>query len=243
MPQKRTPLALTAEFFKEWIYPAYRLQSFFEDWIYPGYCFKNYFFRRYDIVRMPELRRSCYYEIDYRMYLANMELIRHFIEECDWEMVGWYDEKDEKGNVKIPGMKYGLAPGMRVYLPEYKGKYVIDIVKEIYDWHTLIMPKLADDYRFGLKNMAETIAEESVTAGNSEKTSGFRYSFPERDTISPEDLENYLASIRKILKGEKTPIVDVEICGKIERNLDLLIDYGQQKYLHASIEVRQFLSI
>ena len=108
----------------------YWMSNFIEDWIYPAYSIRNGLFLRYDTVRMPQLRRTDYHEPCERMYYANMELVRHFVEKNDWQRFQWYDEKDDDGELQ-KGIRYGMSPDKRVYLPEYKGKYVIDIIKEI----------------------------------------------------------------------------------------------------------------
>jgi len=66
---------------QNWIHCFFwRFEFFFKGWIYPAHRLQNFLIHRYDIVRMPQLERSRYYEVDTRMYYAVMELVRYYYE-------------------------------------------------------------------------------------------------------------------------------------------------------------------
>ena len=122
---------------QNWIHRiSWRVRDFLEDWIYPGHRLQNFFIHRYDIVRMPQLERSRYYEVDTRMYHAVMELVRFFYEDCEClDQKVWRDEGNEEDGSVWHGYRYGDRSDVCLF-PEYKGKYIIDIIEEIHDWYT-----------------------------------------------------------------------------------------------------------
>ena len=77
-----------------------------------------------------------YYEVEERMYHAVMELVRFFYEDCEClDQKAWRDEVDEEDGSIWHGYRYGDRSDTCLF-PEYKGKYIIDIIEEIHDWYT-----------------------------------------------------------------------------------------------------------
>ena len=121
------------EAMQNWIHRiSKRIRNFIKDWIYPAYRLQNFLIHRYDIVRMPQLERSHYHDVDTRMYHAAMKLVRYYYEECQ-QQFNWRDDFDEEGNLAVEGPRYGARSDACLF-PEYKGKYIIDIIEEIHDW-------------------------------------------------------------------------------------------------------------
>ena len=80
---------------QNWIHHFFwRVGDFFKSWIYPALRLQNFFIHRYDIVRMPQLERSRYYDVKTRMYHAVMELVRYYYEECQ-KQFNWRDDFDK----------------------------------------------------------------------------------------------------------------------------------------------------
>ena len=209
-----------------WHLIQHRLNDFVEDWIYPAYSLRNCFIHRYDIVRMPRLGRTAYHEPCERMYHANMELVRQFVEKQDWERFAWYDERDGNGDVEREGIRYGMNPDVRVYLPEYKGKYVMDMIKEVYEWQVRGLPELERDYSYVL----------SLEAGlfPASRDENLDAKALERAHVRWDILDKYLNDNRKNLLDRKFVAgIGDRIVQKMER--------GKQRCLHLCIEVRPYL--
>ena len=122
------------EIFKNWVFPAYKIRRLLD---------------RHDIVKLPGVKATEWCDVTERMYLANMELVKHFIEkEKPEKHILWY--KDEHGN--DVGHKYGEnEKAFPVIFPEYKGRYIMDIIKEIYKWYTVDQKNLTKDFNYLLK--------------------------------------------------------------------------------------------
>lgn len=106
----------------------FRCEDFCKNQIYPAYHLRNLLFRRYDLVRLPGLKPQEYCDCLERMFRANMALVVHFMEqEHPEDHVLWYEEE---GTDRC-GPKYGEPENSRLYLPEYKGRFIMDIIKEI----------------------------------------------------------------------------------------------------------------
>ena len=116
------------------------ISNFFEEWIYPGYYLKNLLFHRYDRIKIKGLKPYEYYDKNYLMFMSNMQLIVDFIEKEKPEShICWY--KDDNGN--DVGHKYGECKNtIPIMFPEYEGKWIMDIIKEIYNWYKIEFPKL-----------------------------------------------------------------------------------------------------
>ena len=122
----------------------WKVSRAFADWVYPADSLKNALFNRYDLVKMHDIPRTQYSDVLERVFLANMELLVDFMEKENPEKhVVWY--KDEYGN---EGHKYGEyehANNIPIIFPEYEGRYVMDILKEIHHWWKTDYPNLMDE--------------------------------------------------------------------------------------------------
>lgn len=121
------------------------IENFFEDWIYPGHYLKNYLFKRYDLIKIPNMKPWEYADISYKMKFAIFELIKNFIEKENPEKyICWY--KDEEGNEL--GHKYGENPNFPIMFPEKRNEWIMDIIKEVYNFYTKEMPELEKDISY-----------------------------------------------------------------------------------------------
>lgn len=122
------------EFFETF---CWSVRDFFRHWIYPAYYLKNLLFNRYDLIRLPGIRKYEYSDCVERMFLANMELVKEFIEkEKPEKHVCWY------GNDPIAGPTWISTDHPLFPATEFEGMYILDLVKKIYKWYTIELPEL-----------------------------------------------------------------------------------------------------
>ena len=101
------------------------------------YWLKNIFVNRFDLVKLPGIKCYQYADCTERLFLANMELIKDFMEkEKPESFVCWYGDDD------IAGPKWHAKEHPLFPMPEYEGRYIMDIVKGIYTWYTKAYPEL-----------------------------------------------------------------------------------------------------
>lgn len=233
------------------------IQNFFSDWIYPAHKLRNSLFKRYDIVKMGELKRGEYCDDVARMLHANMELVRHFLEEeKPEENVCWY--LDERGN--DIGHKYGENPKYEVLFPEYKEKYIFDIIKEIYDWWTVERHEKKKEYDYLLEFLCKYVFGEMrgrpLTEGERVANMNRGLSAEECDEMSimtvdhskcPKCLGDFegreveWSIVDKYLDGDRNNVFRENFLHEKLSELEDEIFMDEQKYLHLCIEVRPYL--
>lgn len=228
-----------------WWEPAWwRICRFFGNWVYPAYSLRNALFHRHDIVKMPLLKRTEYYDVKDRMLHANMELVRQFIElEKPEEHILWYE--DEEGN--DAGHRYGecKAHGWECLYPEYDGMYIMDIIKEIHKWWKEDLPRLEKDRdcildfccRYCWGRMKSKPVDGDI--GASEIVFD-REGCP----TSLEDLEGEeidWSVIDRYSDGNRMNVLDEGFMRNKLRWLEDEIERQKNKYLHLCIEVRPYL--
>lgn len=216
----------------------YRLSNLFENWIYPAYSLKNFLFHRYDLIKIKSIKPYEYAEPDQIMFEANMILIKKFIEEYNPEKhICWYVNNfgDDVGR------KYGENENDALF-PEYNGRYVMDIIKEIYNWYEKEYVEQLKDieyiYEFMKKN--DMGAFEWI-----EKEDNKDYFIMELDEKnSPKSIDNLIDVKWDFFDkhfDNRNDVLDffklMELINKIEKN----IFKQKQKYLHLCIEVRPYL--
>lgn len=152
------------EFF-EWV--EFRVTDFIKHWIWPAYHLKNLLFNRFDLVRLPGIKKYAYSDVVERMFLANMVLVKDFVEKENPEKyVIWYAPDDEIGGPRWHTDEHT----MYAQASEYEGKYIMDVIKEVYEWYTEVYPTLTDfsaylldqwdELRDGFPNIAEDYMKE-----------------------------------------------------------------------------------
>ena len=227
---------------QNWIHRIFwRVRDFFDSWIYPAHRLQNYFIHRYDTVRMPQLERSRYYEVEERMYHAVMELVRYYYEECQ-KQFNWRDDLDEEGNLAVEGPRYG-ARSDKCLFPEYKDKYIIDIIAEIHDWYTRGYDQFMKAYEYGGWKLAQhrNIIARDLKRIRKECRHNTELSV---DQLEREYLNGYdvpLEILDKYLDGDRRNIVDKAFMNAVKERILEDIERNKQKYLHLAIEVREHL--
>jgi len=217
----------------------WKIQNFFDDWIYPGYCLKNILFHNYNKIKLPMFKPYEYSDVSDRMKFAIFELIKEYIEkDKPEEHIKWYPDKNLKDD---DGLKYG-DHDEDVLIPRLKGKYIMDIIKEIYKFYTKDLPEMENDRDYLL-----TIWNEYIYRAHLEHISGsgddsiFKIV---RDPINVtleqiNDKINWNIVLKYIEKKED--LLKEDIIKNAKSNLDKLIREQIQFYLHLAIEVRLYL--
>ena len=218
----------------------WRVEDFLKDWVHPAWKLKNWLYERYDLVKMPEIRRTEYSDVVERMFYANMQLIKFFIEEeKPLEHVCWY--KNDEGN--DVGHKYGECKDWPVLFPEYEGKYIMDIIIEIYDWYRFDYVKLCRDRDYLLSFNCEHVIGRMMRKKENNEYS--QIVFDRKDCPkSLDDLEGKgidWETIDKYVEGDRSHVLDERYMMNALSKLETDIEKQKQKYLHLCIEVRNYL--
>ena len=220
----------------------YRISDFFKNWIWPAYKVKRLFDRQ-DIVKLPRLKATEWCDVVERMYEANMELVKGFVEkEKPEEHVFWY--KDDEGN--DVGHKYGECEdhGWPVLFPDYKGKYVMDIIKEIYKWYTEDEKELENDRKYLLDVWYNYFSGRfySVPIEGSEM-----YVMKIDESTIPTEMKFFDDKnldwniLDKYVDGDRENILKKGFVNDKLHKLEDDMEKARQKYLHLCIEIRQYL--
>lgn len=213
------------------------IKRFIENWIYPGYLMKNFLLNRYDLVKLPTIKRYEYSDIKDRLFLANMELIKSFIEDENPEKhICWY--KDEDG--VDCGHRYGECEDFKIYFPELKNTYIMDMIKKIYRWYTTDYPLLLSDYDYFLNTWSEYFSE--LRYEKCEDNSLYELKINEIN-YSLNDLEKLNLNWDILLKyfNNKDEIIEHNVMYRKMREIEKRIFEEKQYYLHLCIEVRPYL--
>lgn len=211
----------------------YRFCTWCKDWVYPAWNLRNMLFNRYDIVKMPKIKCYEYSDVVQRVEYANFELIKFFIEKENPEKhIEWYGEY---------GHKYGENPNIKILYPELKDKYIMDIIKEIYDFYTIKLVELNNDYNYLLTvwgtyciNFKTIYSDENKAVGQfiSDK-SNYDLNSPEIQNLNWDLILKYINSKEAFFEDK----VLHNAFNELEKNI-----YEQtQYYLHLIIEVREHL--
>lgn len=216
----------------------YRLSNFFENWIYPAYSLKNFLFHRYDLIKIKSIKPYDYAEPDQIMFEANMILIKKFIEEYNPEKhICWY-VNNFGGDV---GRKYGENEN-DTFFPELNGKYIMDIIKEIYNWYEKEYVEQLQDINYIHEFMKKNDIGAFEWIEKEDNKDYFVMELEEKN--SPKSVDDLIDVNWKIFDKyvkNKTDILDffklMELINNIEKN----IFKQKQKYLHLCIEVRPYL--
>lgn len=217
----------------------YRFTNFIEYWIYPGYFLKNLLFNRYDTIKIPQVKSYEYVDKTYLMLCANMQIIVDFIEkENAEEYICWYT--DEDGNEL--GHKYGENLKQKIYFPEYKDKWVMDIIKEIYDYWKVIYPKQEECKDYLLSYWAKYLVGEMIDKPCEDGL--YEVLFDKSNTVKTKDeLYNLDLDWNKLdyVVDNREKLLDSDYVRNRISELETEIYEDCQKYLHLAIEVRQYL--
>lgn len=217
------------EFFEDiW----YRLSDFFKNWIWPGYYINNIFWKRYDLIRLPQLNKWEYSDVVERMFLGVMNLVTFFVDnEKPEEHVLWY--KDEEGN--DVGHKYGEDPNEPIIFPEYKGMYIMDLIKIIYNWYNNDYKQETNECDYLLNFWYNYCCDKTIGPdGFVEKNLPTSLEFFNDKDINWEIMD-------KFLDGNRENIFIKDFIHNKHKEFEFKIECEKQKYLHLAIEVRNYL--
>lgn len=217
----------------------YKFCNFMEDWVYPAYNWRNLLFHRYDRVKVPQIKAWEYADKEYLMFYANMQIVVDFIEKENPEKhICWY--KDEDGT--DCGHKYGENPNYVVLFPEYKDKWIMDIIKEIYHWWKEEYPMLLDDAEYLLGFWCKYFNGDWVKSKEDENGNVY-YTHSKNGVVTTmEELEGEDINwdiIDKYL--DRTKLFEEGYVFRQSCKLENDIFNLKQKYLHLCIEVRPYL--
>ena len=227
---------------EKYYYLIYRPIDFFKNWIYPAYYLKNFIFKRYDLIKIKGVKPYEWVDKNYVMLQVNMQLIEDFIEKENPEKyVLWY--KDEDGN--DVGHKLGEYNTPIVY-SEYKDKFVMDVIKEIYNWWKKEYPDIKNDYEYLLQFWHENLCGK-LKMIKDEDSDYYHMDFDDTDTIKSINELNSLKNINwKIINkyfSDKEELINENKVREVFRKLEIEIYNQEQKYLHLCIDVRPYLWI
>ena len=112
---------LTDIFEDVWFY----ISEPWKDWVWPAFKIRR-LLDRHDIIKLPMLSATGYYEVDTRAFMANMELLKYFIEkENPLDIVDWSDVTVGDDDKTVTDA-FGLT-----------GRNVMEVAQEIYEWYTV----------------------------------------------------------------------------------------------------------
>ena len=222
----------------------YKFRVFIEDWIYPAHYIRNFLFHRYDRIKIKEIKPYEYLDVDITMFYACMELVVRFIEKEEPEKyINWYDDEYTKGSKYGDNSSIYGEKDKQVLFPEYKGRYIMDIIKEIYDWYKNKYPVMINDVQYMIdfafdnnlygKMMSKEIKDMPGHFQIINDTSYCPKSIDELKDVNWEILDKYIENREDILKERCLINKRMELEKKIEEE--------KQKYLHLCIEVRPYL--
>lgn len=213
----------------------FKIVRFIDKWIYPGYFLKNMILKRHDLIKLPQIKAWEYFDCADKMKFGVFEVIKNFIENEDPEKyICWY--KDSDGN--DVGRKYGDWKDMPVMFPELKGEYVMDLIKEIYNFYIYDLPQLEADRNYLLDVHSSFVEELKLVEENGmHKLKGRRLNFTlESPEIQRLDWDTILKYIDK-----KENLFENRVIFDAVRQLEIVTAKETQYYLHLAIEIRDYL--
>jgi hypothetical protein len=205
---------------------SYRIGEWIENWIYPAYNLKNLLFYRFDLVKCNKIKPWEYSDVVQRMEYANFEMVKYFVEvERPEEVVVWY--KDDSG--ADVGHKYGESKDEKIVYPKLRGTYIMDLIKEIYQFYTVDLPELNNDYT----HILNLWSKYCFTWDKADKRP-YEINCPEFLSECDWNIcQKYFKTKEEIQDGDTA----LDVCTKIEKEIFNKTQY----YLHLCIEVRPYL--
>ena len=220
-------------FIKYW----WKIENFFESWIWPGDYLRNFFFHRYDLIKLPMFTTYEYLDVSVRMEYAIFELIKEFIEDEEpVKHICWYN--DENG--EDLGHKYGEGD-RKILFESMKGKYIMDIIKDVYNFYTKVLPELEKEKSYLLDVWSKYIFNGHYE--HDEEHSDLVRWVHDETNYTLEDLEKENLNWNIILKyiGSKDKFFEENLLHSKIHELEKLINEQIQYNLHRAIEVREYL--
>lgn len=216
----------------------WKIVNFYESWIYPAHYLRNFLFHNYNKVKLPMFKPYEYLDVSVRMEFAVFELIKEFIEKEQPEKhICWY--KDKEGNDL--GHKYGEYKNSVNLYPTLNGKYIMDIIKDIYRFYTKILPEMQKEKEYLLDVWSKYIFNGHYEPV--EDKEDIVEWIHEKSNYTLEDLEKENLNWNIILKyiEKKEDFFKEDLIHSKVHELENLINNEIQHNLHLAIEVRSYL--
>lgn len=201
----------------------YQICDFFKYWIYPGHCLRNLLFRRYDRVKIPQVKPWEYCEPCESIKFAVFELVCNFIdgEERD-PIVEWYGEYGKK----------------------LDDKYVMDIGKEIRKWWRTdrsLMEKRNSEFldfycRWSIGKMVFGPLNEQGLGQITFDREACPKTQEECTVIPDEDWKKFDA-----VCDDRSKMIDQDFMRDLMNKLETELYEQDQHYLHLAIDIRDYL--
>lgn len=216
----------------------WKISNFIDNWIYPAHFLKNFLFHNYNKIKLPMFKPYEYLDVSVRMEFAVFELIKEFIEkEQPEKYICWY--KDEKG--EDVGHKYGDYEGSNILFQSLKGKYIMDIIKDIYNFYTKVLPEMEKEKDYLLSVWSKYIFNGHYVSDKDNKD--LVEWVTDKTNYTLKDLEKENLNWNIILKyiEKKENFFDDRLLHSKIHEQEKLINNQIQYYLHLAIEVREYL--
>lgn len=214
-----------------------KISTFFTDWIFPGYYLRNLLFHNYNKIKLPMFKCYEYIDISERLKYTIFELIKEFIEKEEPEKhICWYRTKEGED----AGHKYGEGNRKGLF-PSLEGKYIMDIIKDIYNFYTKVLPELEYERDYLLEIWSKYIY--NIHFEEDEDLKDVLKVVTEPTNYTLEDLEKENLNWNIILKyiEKKENFFNENLIHEEYKKLDEFINHQIQYYLHVAIEIREYL--
>lgn len=202
------------------------LQNFFRE----KFVLLNNLFCRYDRVKVPQVKPWEYCDKTGFLLYADMKILVDFVQKENIDYVMWYGEH---------GHKLGQDQKLKIYIQQYRGKYVMDIIKQIYSfWRKGYIDKQEQisylqqiycKYMLGKMRISEQTYQILFDFTNLPKSVD-----QIKDQINWQILDKHLQGNRQNLLKEN--FLKNKLC-----ELQNELQNDCQKYLHLLIDVRPYL--
>lgn len=223
----------------------FKISNFFDNWIYPAYYLKNLLFHRYDLVKIPNMKPYDFNDVSERMEYATFELIKHFIErETPEKYICWYKDPNTGEDL---GHKYGENPHYAIMFPEFKNRWIMDLIKDVYNFYTKELPQLENDIEYLTKINAKYFVnfELEDCDGNEEKPENEKVyhlvNTQGKRSLDEEDIKNLNWDLILTYTNNKEDILEENGLTKLIHKCEWEKEHKIQMYLHLAIEVRPYL--
>lgn len=187
-------------------------------------------FCRYDRVKVPEVKPWEYCDKTGFLLYANMKILVDFVQKEKIDEVIWYGET---------GHRLGQDEKIKIYMQQYRGKYVIDIIKQLYDfWKRVYVQKQEQIFYLQQIYCKYVLGKMSI----SEQTYQILFDF----TNLPKTVDEIKGQINwqildKYLQGDRQNLLKENFLRNKLYELQNELQSDCQKYLHLLIDVRPYL--
>lgn len=197
---------------------------------------KNLFYYRYDRIKVPEIKPWEYCDKTGFLLYADMKILVDFVQKQNPQgRLLWYE--DENGIES--GHKLGQDSKLKIFVQEYRGKFVMDVIKQIYNFWKIGYEQQQKQIQY-LKEVFCTyiVGKMSVSEQTYQvlfDTTNLPSTVEEiKDLVDWQILDKYLQGDRQNFFKERF------LSNKIIKQ-EIFLQNECQKYLHLLIDVRPYL--